>query len=118
MEFTHWQATKEASILPKAQDAELEVLEAIKPIRPAITRVIGLVLQSDEGLRKFARNYAYFLRRSCIYRPCNEKLETIMKVLYSDECFPYASGEFNAKAGEEAPDKTSWEKCQDAVDEL
>ena len=118
MQFTHRQATKEASILPKAQDAELEVLEALKPIRPAMKRNIKLVTSSSEGLRAFARNYAYFLRRSCIYRPCNEKLETIMKVLYSDECFPYASGSFQVKDGDKPPDKTSWEKCQEAVDDL
>ncbi|MBT4119804.1 MAG: hypothetical protein HOG89_03860 [Candidatus Peribacter sp.] len=116
--FSHKQATQESSILPKAQDAELEVLEALKPVRPAIKRNIELVINSNTGLRKFARNYAYFLRRSCIYRPCNEKLETIIKTLYSDECFPYANGSFQVKPGAEAPDKTTWEKCQEAVDKL
>lgn len=118
MAFHHEQATKEASILPKAQDAGLEVLEALEPVRPAVKRLVELVNQSDRGLRKFARNYAYFLRRSCIYRPCNEKLETIMKVLYSDECFPYASGAFDVKAGDEITDDPSWQKCQDAVNDL
>ncbi|MDA0376651.1 MAG: hypothetical protein O3A80_05100 [bacterium] len=118
MAFHHRQATQEASILPKAQDAELEAIEAIKPLRPAMKRNIELVNNSNRGLRKFARNYAYFLRRSCIYRPCNEKLETIMKVLYSDECFPYANGAFQVKNDDEAPNEPSWQKCQDAVNNL
>jgi hypothetical protein len=139
MNFMHKQATREASILPKAQDAELEVLEALAPLRPAIKRLIGLVTEPDVGIRKFARNYAYFLRRSCLYRPCNEKLETIMKVLYSNECFPYASGEFtgglepnpeHVTCMEDVGDSSycnalydkylgdpHWKKCQEAVDD-
>lgn len=118
MAFHHEQATKEASILLKAQDTELEVLKALQPVRPAVKRLVELVNQSDKGLRKFARNYAYFLRRSCIYRPCNEKLETIMKVLYSDECFPYASGAFQVRKGSSVSSDPSWKKCQDAVNDL
>ncbi len=117
-DFMHWQATQDSSILPKAQDAVLEVIAALKPVRPAMKNNIETVTDSGKGLRKFARNYAYFLRRTCIYRPCNEKLETIMKTLYSDECFPYASGDFDVKRNDDITGKSSWEKCQEAVKKL
>ena len=118
LEFMHWQATQEAAILPKAQDAQQEVIRTLGSLRTAMKRNVDMVNQSDRGLRKFARNYAYFLRRSCIYRPCNERLEVIMKALYTDECFPYASGEFKVLDDDAAPSKTSWEKCQEEIDKL
>lgn len=113
-QFQTQQATQDAALLPKAQDMGLKVRDAMQPMRPAMKRAIELVNSSDGALRTFAINYAYFLRRTCIHRPCNERLETIMKVLFSDECFPYASGEFQ----EPDEDDPHWKKCQDAVDDL
>ncbi len=117
-EFMSKQAADDAAILTKAQDTALQVREALAPVRPAMKGAVELVNKPDKGLRKFGRNYAYFLRRSCIYRPCNERLELIMKILYTDECFPYASGEFRVEEGEEVKGKTSWEKCMEAVQKL
>ena len=138
--YSHVQATQESALIIKAQDAELEVLEALEPVRPAVKKNIETVNQQSRGLRKFARNYAYYLRRSCVYRPCNEKLETIMKVLFSDECFPYASGAFednlepnpeHEECMENVGDPSycdaqfdkylgdpHWEKCQEEVEKL
>lgn len=134
------QAIQDAALLPKVQDITLLVRDAMKPLRPAMKNSIDLVDSSEGPLRKFGINYAYFLRRTCIFRPCNEKLDTIMKVLFTDECFPYASGEFDGGLEsnpeyEECMDETgdqaycdaqfdrylgdpTWQKCQDAVNEL
>jgi len=111
------QATEESAILPKAQDMSLGVRDAMEPVRPAMKRGIELVKDSNSGLRKFGKGYAYFLRRTCIDRPCNDRLETILKVLFSDECFPYASGVFQVKDGDE-PENPTWQDCVDAVEEL
>lgn len=113
LRFMEFQAKKEATILPIAQDTQLEVQRALLPLRAAMKKNIELVNTADKGLRKFARNFAYFLRRSCIYRPCNEKLDTIMKVLYSNDCFPYASGTFTVQ--DEYKGDPQWKKCQEAM---
>ena len=102
------QATQEASILPKGQDISAQVREAMAPVRPAMKKNAQLVTDSTKGMRKFGINFAYYLRRSCAYRPCNEKLETIIQILFSDECFPYATGS----------DGGSWKNCASAVQEL
>lgn len=113
------QATKEASILPKAQDMQKEVIQAMKPLRPAMKSNIELVQKSTGGMRKFAKGYAYFLRRSCINRQCNSQLETILKILFTDECFPYASGEFETgKNSDDTNAKSTWERCKEKVDQL
>ncbi len=116
--FSVRQAVQEASLLPKVQDAALQVQDVLSPIRPAMQSAVSLVSTPGEGLRKFARNYAYFLRMSCMYRPCNERLETILKILSTDECFPYASGRFRVPSNGEATGTPSWELCLDAVKKL
>lgn len=115
--FMMWQATQEAVILPKAQDMQKGIAEVMKPLRTAMKNNIELVQDSSGGLRKFAKGYAYFLRRSCINRQCNGRLETILKVLFTDECFPYASGEFNP-SDEEGGESRTWKDCKEAVESL
>ena len=139
-EFMLEQATADASILPKAQDLSRQVVEVLEPVRPSTKRNIELVTDVTEGLRKFGKNYAYYLRRSCIYRPCNNRLDQILKIFFVDDCFPYASGDFE-NGVEPNPEFEScmedvgdadfceslhepfigdpyWKKCKDGVDEL
>lgn len=101
------QATDETALLTKTQDAGLQIRDALTPVRSAMKKNADLVDNAQGPLRQFVINYAYYLRRSCIYRPCNEKLETIIKIVLSDECFPYSKGEIG-----------SWEACKDAVELL
>ena len=117
--FMRDQATQEAVILPKAQDMQQGVVSAMQPLRDAMKGNIELVQDSSGGLRKFAKGYAYFLRRSCINRQCNSQLETILKILFSDVCFPYASGEFKTGKDESgASGSETWKACRDAVEGL
>jgi hypothetical protein len=117
--FMQSQATQEAVILPKAQDMQQGVADAMQPLRVAMRGNIELVKDSSGGLRKFAKGYAYFLRRSCINRQCNSQLETILKILFSDECFPYASGEFETGNDEDnASGSQTWKDCKEAVENL
>ena len=117
-DFMLKQATDESTILPKAHDMPQQVRSAMEPIRPAMKRNVELVTKPNEGLRKFTRNYAYFLRRSCIYRPCNTRLEMIMKILYTDACFPYASGKFKVRKSSSAPGPSSWQECIQGIQKL
>ncbi len=110
------QAGQEAAILPKAQDMQSGVIEAMESLRPAMKKNIELVQESAGGMRKFAKGFAYFLRRSCINRQCNSQLETILKILFSDECFPYASGDFDPSDENSSGD--TWKKCKEAVENL
>jgi hypothetical protein len=52
----------------------------------------GQALDEERGLRAFVRNFAWYIRRSCIFRPCNERLEQILKLNFADSCFPYTGG--------------------------
>lgn len=117
LQFQLGQATQDVALLPKAQDMALQVRNAMSSVRPAMKRSIELVHKDSSPMRVFAKKYAYFLRRSCIFRPCNEKLEIILKTLFSDECFPYASGDFQVKKGDDTG-KSTWERCQEAIDAL
>lgn len=115
--FMMWQATQEAVILPKAQDMQQGIAKAMTPLRIAMKNNIELVQDSSGGMRKFAKGYAYFLRRSCVNRQCNAQLENVLKILFSDECFPYASGEFNP-SDDSGGESRTWKDCKDAVDNL
>lgn len=89
------QGMREAAIFPSATDAQLEVAHALTPLRNAVGDLARLTLLSgDRTLRGFVVKYAYFLRRTCVYRPCNASLDEILKIVFADACFPYTNGDF------------------------
>jgi hypothetical protein len=118
--FMHNQATEEAGMLPKAQDVQSAEIETIKPVRAQMKENIDLIKDKDGGLRKFVKNYAYFLRRSCIFRPCNTQLDQILKIVFSDECFPYTSGAFitGKNPNDNNAGSNTWDDCRKAVEKL
>ncbi len=77
--------------------------EAFAPLTQSIGELGRLTKEINPGagdtrsnarsLRDFARDAAFFLRRSCMNRDCNASLERAYKILATDECFPYTSGE-------------------------
>lgn len=105
--FQKDQAQQNAILLTKAYDTAVQTKEVMQPVRPMMAKNAQLVSSTQGGMRRFAINYAYFLRRSCIYRPCNEKLDTIMQILFSDACFPYTNN-----------GRGSFEDCMEAVRNL
>ena len=117
-QFMLGQALQEAVILPKAQDMQRAVTTVMQPLRDAMRQNVELVQDSSGGLRSFAKGYAYFLRRSCVNRQCNAQLETILKILFSDDCFPYASGTFDPTDETTSNEKDTWERCKEAVEKL
>ncbi len=90
--FSLQQAKKESAQIAKTIDAPLRVLNTLTPLRAEVRKLASSVQSSNVGLRKFVRDYASFLRTSCIFRPCNKQLDRILKIIFKDECFPYARG--------------------------
>lgn len=99
------QAEAESFVIAKALDASLQILEVLKPLRKEVSTFSLTVEKPDQGIRGFVRNFASFLRVSCLYRPCNERLDRILKIVFQDSCFPYANGLF-------LTDPKIHEKCQ------
>ncbi|MFH0851198.1 MAG: hypothetical protein V1876_00410 [Candidatus Peregrinibacteria bacterium] len=100
--FSLGQAREESAQIAKTIDAPLRVIEIFMPLRKEV-RTLGLAVQSsDKGIRKFVRDFAAFLRTSCIFRPCNKQLDRVLKIIFRDECFPYING---AALDEDVADK-------------
>lgn len=105
--FSLGQAREESAQIAKTIDAPFRVLETLTPVRKEVRQLALSVQSSDKGLRKFVRDFAAFLRTSCIFRPCNEQLDRILKIVFKDECFPYVNGA--------ALDEDVAEKCKNAA---
>lgn len=104
------QGKKEGSMFAAAPDSTLEIADALQDLRKSVGELSRIATQK-EGLRSFVIRYAYYLRRTCIYRPCNDSLERILRTAYADECFPYTDGQFLGDSGEDP----RWKKCAEAA---
>ncbi|UPA22583.1 hypothetical protein K8942_06075 [Candidatus Peribacteria bacterium] len=89
------QGAGEAITFPSASDAQLEVAASLSPLRRSVGDLARLTMKTgDKNLRSFVIKYAYFLRRSCMFRACNDSLDEVLKIVFTDECFPYTNGDF------------------------
>jgi len=88
------QATFDSLIAGKALDSPRHFAAMFTPLRAATSEFSQMGNSLDEGVRNFAKGFAYFLRRSCLNRPCNERLERILKIVFQDDCFPYTDGQY------------------------
>jgi len=115
--FINWtteQGGKTAYSIPKVADPSQRILRAVIPMRPVVRDLIVNASELEDGGRSFVRNFAYYIRRSCIFRPCNRKLQLVLRLIFEDECFPYASGEFLGDQAS-APNERA-KKCREAAD--
>jgi hypothetical protein len=109
------QGRSEALIFPAAVDGQLQIADALTGLRSAVAKLAKLAVQREDtqnnqpqkGLRDFVMSYAYFIRRTCNFRPCNLLLERVMRITGTDECFPYTNGEF---LNDDDSDPR-WKKC-------
>lgn len=101
------QARDESLMYPEDVDASLEAGHALSDLHTNIAALARLAKEKT-GLREFVTNYASFLRRSCIYRPCGLRLEQAIRLLTTEECFPYTNGEYL----NDDPNDPRWEKCK------
>jgi len=104
------QGKKEGIMFASAPDGTLEIADALKDLRASVGELSRIATQK-EGLRSFVIRYAYYLRRTCIYRPCNDSLERILRTAYADECFPYTDGQFL----QDNANDPRWKKCAEAA---
>jgi hypothetical protein len=72
---------------------------------------LGQLASSMSGIRGFVRDFAYYLRRTCMERPCNERLDRVLKIVFEDACFPYTSGEYL----NDTEANPRWQTCADAA---
>ncbi|MDO8649472.1 MAG: hypothetical protein Q7R81_06870 [Candidatus Peregrinibacteria bacterium] len=113
-QFSGRQGEQESGLLAAAMDPYLSLnVWHRNPQLPSLRRLANLVKDPEDGLRGFVRDYAYYLRRSCIYRPCNARLDRILKIVLEPSlaCFPYTTGSFKA----DTCANPRWKKCNDAA---
>ena len=94
--MTKWnmrQAARESTIIAKVHDAQLQTLGELERVHEESRTLAMLASNMDMGGRNFTRKFAWFLRSSCIYRPCNLQLNNVLKYTFEDTCFPFANGE-------------------------
>ncbi len=112
-DFTAGQSAQIAATFAAAADPGLASEEIFAGLRTPIATLIklGNTLSTPEaplrGLRDFVRDFTNFLLHMCTDRPCNAKLEQVMRLNFTDECFAYGNGEYT-EATEEDP---QWKKC-------
>lgn len=104
------QGRDEALIFPEAVDAQLEIADSLRSLRTAVSDLSTLA-SAREGVREFVGRFAYFINRSCIYRPCSLMLERVIRIVTADECFPYTNGEYL----EDTADNPRSRKCEVAA---
>jgi len=95
--FSTWnieQASREAKPIVQAGDTQAQISVLTEPLRDTMKTFYKRVSKKDEGMRKFAANYGAFLRRTCVFRPCNKLLDRMLKITFEDQCFPYVSGDY------------------------
>lgn len=96
----------EGASFPEASDSQLEIAEALGGTRESMAELSKLASEKD-GVRAFVANMAFFLRRTCIHRPCQKTLEQVIRIALQDDCFPYTNGEFLSDTAEDP----RWQKC-------
>lgn len=118
--FRDWnigQARREAAIVAKASDPFLQMQSELGMVRKEMKALSEMASKKDEGGRNFARKLAFFLRTTCIFRPCNTQLDAVLKFVLTDECFPFVDGSFEDFKTEENPNGHEI-RCKEAIDEL
>lgn len=114
--YRRWQVSveqgkDEAAIYPLSSDKGMVGQQALQK---EIDRFKKLA-RDKEGVRRLLIDTAFFLRISCIHRPCAKRLEHILKLAFTDECFPFTEGDF--ESDEEEPDgETRWKKCMEKAE--
>lgn len=98
--FSRNQAVAESEIYAQSSDPHQAIREATKTLRASVAALARLA-RDPEGLRGFVRDFAYYLRRSCISRPCSTRLDQILKIVFKDSCFPYTDGQYLTGTGYE-----------------
>lgn len=107
--FNVQQAINESEVIVKATDNQKRLDAATRETRDRIKKLGELTSQNGVGVRRFTVGMAYYLARTCSFRPCSEKLKRVLKITLEDTCFPYVNGQYIGN-------DTIWEDCESAAD--
>jgi len=113
--FRSWnikQAGLETKSIVQAGDTQAQMTELTKSLRKTMKNFYELSSEQDKGIRRFTINFSYFLRRTCVYRPCNLLLDRVLKISFEDKCFPYTSGDYIKYASENILATPPHESCK------
>ena len=88
------QAALETRPVIQSGDSQKEISNLSIRLRGTMIEFYELASQKDKGMRKFSVKFGYFLRRTCVFRPCNLMLDRMLKITLEDACFPYVNGAF------------------------
>lgn len=91
------QSERQSRIVAKAIDAPVQMVGVFAPLRKEVANLVRMSSDRDSGLRRFVRGFAWHLRRTCLERPCSDRLETILKLVLSEQCFPYSDGSYKGQ---------------------
>ncbi len=91
--FSREQGQKEAETFGTSIDPVLTMQKTLQAFSISVGRLATLATTIDGGVRGFVRDYAYYLRRSCLGRACQNRLDTTLKVIYADKCFPFTNND-------------------------
>jgi len=100
------QGRREGTIFAESTDSQLEIAESLSDMRASIGELSRLASQKT-GVRAFVVDLAYFLRRTCAFRPCQRSLEQVIRISLQDECFPYTNGQFLG----DSEGNPRWKQC-------
>jgi hypothetical protein len=95
--FRRWdvrQEEREGAMVAKTSDVMRSLDDVFLPLRTAVSELSKRGNSLQEGVRHFASGLAYYLRRSCLTRPCNERLMRVLGLVLDDDCFPYTDGDY------------------------
>jgi hypothetical protein len=104
------QGEQEAATYPLAGDSQLTIAGSLSYLRGSVA-ALSVQAGSRDGVRRFVVGLAYYARRTCIYRPCSMRLDQILKLALTDECFPYTNGAYLS----DTPQNPRWKRCAAAA---
>lgn len=87
-------AGSEAVALLQSIDTQHRVEDEFAILRRPMLQLSQYASLPGSGVRRFVGQYAAFLRKACVFRPCNELLMQVLTIVEDDECFPYTNGSF------------------------
>ena len=85
---------RDARIITQTVQEASEIDSVSEPLRKNMKEFAELASDREKGVRLFNTKFAFYLMRSCPFRPCHSHLKRVMNINYTDACFPYADGSY------------------------
>jgi len=86
------QSARESASIGKSFDVPLDTSLEFEEMQRQVQEMAVLATNINQGARSFTRKFAWFLRASCLFRPCSMQLDNVIKIAVQSVCFPYSTG--------------------------